>query len=99
MPIEAMALLRQIGAIHAVEIQLAVLHPGEVNVPDVAGAVGPGVQFKFVAGSSGGRLVKQHQPDSPGVAAKDGEVGAVGGDGRAQRHGATRGGLDGSSQL
>lgn len=55
-----------------------------MNVPDAACARGHRVQFKFVAGSRGGSLVKQHQPDPHDVAAEDGKVDAGVGDGRAR---------------
>ena len=63
--------------------------PGQMNVPDVAGAVGGGSQLKFLAGMCVGRIIKQHQPYAGSIAAEDGKVGASGIDGCAKGSGVT----------
>lgn len=49
----------------------------QMYVPDIAAAVGYSVQFYGVAGVGIGRIVKQKQPDSSGMAAKNGKVDAT----------------------
>lgn len=68
-------------------------------MPDIASAVIKGMQFKFVGGGAGHRLVKQHQPDPRGVAAEDSKVGPLGGDGCAQGQRLAGGRVDEWDQL
>ena len=81
--IEAVAGLRLVGPVHAIAVELARRHVGEINVPDVLGVLRQG----DAVGLAPAGAVEQAEIDARRVGGEQREVGAAPVPGRAERVG------------
>ena len=87
MAVEPVALLRLVRSVHAVPVQGAGVHIGQVDVPDAVGRLGHG---DGRARGRVGRVVEEAQLDRGGVLGEQGEVDPAAVPGGAERMGTPR---------